>query len=237
MENTLTNMISDLKSLYNFQQKKINDIDVLKQEHFETQDLLFEQIKSLQLKVDEMTQEYVEKVNELKQKYETMKKEKENEIVELKQENMNLVANFDELKSELNELKKMMYASPKLSFHLMTNNYEPYMIFIPNELLEFIEWKINPFTENLKACLKRVSPNFNPLKCNIWENQLYNTLNEDKYSVIYSESSDIDVSNAKKGIYNSKKVIDFLNAAKQLPNVKMITRCVNRNTEFYIDLY
>ena len=132
MENTLTNMISDLKSLYNFQQKKINDIDVLKQEHFETQDLLFEQIKSLQLKVDEVTQEYVEKVNEFKQEYvekvnelkqkydtlkhkseidyETLKKEKENEVIQLKQQEQvtynEMIGYIKNLQMEVNELKE-----------------------------------------------------------------------------------------------------------------------------------
>ena len=124
MENTLSNMISDLKSLYNFQQKKINEIDVLKQEHLETQDLLFEQIKSLQLKVNEVTQEYAEKVNELKQEYdtlkhkseidyETLKKEKENvehEVIQLKQHEQvtytELMKYINNLQTEINELKE-----------------------------------------------------------------------------------------------------------------------------------
>ena len=118
MDNTLINMISDLKSLYNFQAKKINEIDVLKKEHLETQDLLFEQIKSLQLKVDEVTQEYVEKVNELKHKseldYETLKKEKENseqEVIQLKQQKQvtytELIEYIKNLQVEVDELKEL----------------------------------------------------------------------------------------------------------------------------------
>ena len=124
MDNTLINMISDLKSLYNFQAKKINEIDVLKKEHLETQDLLFEQIKSLQLKVNEVTQEYAEKVNELKQEYdtlkhkseidyETLKKEKENvehEVIQLKQHEQvtytELMKYINNLQTEINELKE-----------------------------------------------------------------------------------------------------------------------------------
>lgn len=120
---TLTHMISDLKNLYNFQQTKMISNKQDKEQHLETHDVLLEQIKSLQLKVNEVTHDHIEKVNymsseinELKQEYEALKYESELDYEMIKDlydfnkkkvnENEILKKENEDLENEIVELKK-----------------------------------------------------------------------------------------------------------------------------------